>query len=278
MTQRNGHNTPDEIWEKIRERVCRGETMAAAGEAFGVSAEAVRMRASRSRESWNVSELKAMRKSERLGRGDEIARQVELEVIELGSAMSHASGRCKAMLSESVVKALGALQTLSPGELAASHRVLVSLEAVCSRLFRWHEEPSQSELERMKTGVVNLPLIRTTPQELKKMHQEKTAGAGGLRRAQSSRSGALERNSRGNGTLSVDRRRGAGRVEGEISRDLEKDVGGRPSKETLLSDGKSKAETTTAVPAASRASETDAERKRKEDRAEWRSAAWENFR
>ena len=65
------------------------------------------------------------------------------------------------VLTEAVEKALGGLRELSSDDLAANHRVLTSLSGVCERLFGWSREPSQSELERMKNGTINLTLIRT---------------------------------------------------------------------------------------------------------------------
>jgi hypothetical protein len=63
-------------------------------------------------------------------------------------------------------KRLAACESYPSEDLAASHWVLTSLSGVCERLFGGSQEPSQSELERIKNGAVNLTLVHTPPSEL----------------------------------------------------------------------------------------------------------------
>jgi hypothetical protein len=67
--------------------------------------------------------------------------------------------------AEGVLKRLREAEGIN--ELTRS-RCLVAMAQVCEKVHRWSSEPSSEELERMKSGAVNLRLIRTSPEELRR--------------------------------------------------------------------------------------------------------------
>jgi hypothetical protein len=57
-------------------------------------------------------------------------------------------------------------------------RCLASLVAVAEKVHRWGSEPTSEELARLKTAAVNIALIRTSPQELRRHEIQKAEEAG----------------------------------------------------------------------------------------------------
>jgi hypothetical protein len=63
------------------------------------------------------------------------------------------------------------IEELGEAEVKAKDRAqgLGALAGVIKLVYRWHEEPSVEEMKHAQTAAINLPLIATRPEDLKKL-------------------------------------------------------------------------------------------------------------
>jgi hypothetical protein len=91
----------------------------------------------------------------------------ELEVLARKSLVAD-SARLKVAMSRLINRTIEDLgdPEIKPRERAAA---LGALSPVIKLVYRWHEEPSIAQMERARSGVINLDLIATPPERLKEM-------------------------------------------------------------------------------------------------------------
>src|SRR5271166_6562543 len=157
-------------WEKIRQELMSGATAREVGERHGVRAQTVRSKASA--EKWEVTEGKLAVLREH---GEGKAREIELALDEIGSRLRGSSIRTRVKMAEQVEKLLEELEGSEGMGAVMKGRLLSSLAAVAEKVHRWSGEPTAKEMEGMKTAAINLTLIRTTPEQLRRMTQAKKA-------------------------------------------------------------------------------------------------------
>ena len=149
-------------WEKIRQELMSGATAREVGERHGVRAQTVRSKASQ--EKWEVTEGKLAVLREH---GEGKAREIELALDEIGSRLRGSSIRTRVKMAEQVEKLLEELEGSEGMGAVMKGRLLSSLAAVAEKVHRWSSEPTAQEMEGMKSAVINLRLIKTSPEQLR---------------------------------------------------------------------------------------------------------------
>jgi hypothetical protein len=157
-------------WEKIRQELLSGWTAREVGARHGVSGQTIRDKASQ--EKWRVTESKLAVLREH---GEEKAQEIELAVDAIGSRLRGSSIRTRVKMAEQVEKLLGEIEGSEEMGAVMKGRLLSSLAVVAEKVHRWSSEPTAAEMEGMKTAAINLTLIRTTPEQLRRMTQAKKA-------------------------------------------------------------------------------------------------------
>jgi hypothetical protein len=161
-----------EVWGRIREKISRGALIKEAAEEYGVSVASITMRASR--EGWQIQQMRDRQKGKHLALGEEVAREIELELDGLGARLRGANLRSKleiAGLTERLLKELK--EAGAEMGLMTRSRCLAHVASVCEKLYRWREEPLPEDPKIVPA--INLRLIRTTPEQLRQAMLAKKA-------------------------------------------------------------------------------------------------------
>ena len=101
-----------------------------------------------------------------------IAKADELEVIALGSLIRN-SEHAKLLISRLINRTI---EELGDPEIKPRDRALGlgALAGVIKLVYRWHEEPSVSEMQHAQNGMINLTLQATLPYDLKRLALART--------------------------------------------------------------------------------------------------------
>jgi hypothetical protein len=151
-------------WNRIRAELFKGRSVKAVSEQYGVTEQTIRNKGSK--EKWELRKGKS-EILRRVGEGEPV-QEIEVEVEQLGVRMAGASLRSKVLMAEAAEGVLKRLREAEGINELTRSRCLVAMAQVCEKVHRWSSEPSSEELERMKSGAVNLRLIRTSPEELRR--------------------------------------------------------------------------------------------------------------
>jgi hypothetical protein len=169
--------TKRQRWSKVKEVVLAGMTMKEASEAFNVKVSTVCMRAKR--EGWGVKELRA-------GRNDVLVATIEAKAAEISPGVTEhrvnmlaTSMASRRALATAIQKGMAHLSKLPEAELVKQHKALASFSAAAEALFGWKAlaivegeaavKTVREESGQRDTRAVNLELIRTTPEQLRRM-------------------------------------------------------------------------------------------------------------
>lgn len=133
-------------------------------EQYGVTEQTIRNKGSK--EKWELRKGKS-EILRRVGEGEPV-QEIEVAIEQLGVRMAGASLRSKVLMAEAAEGVLKRLREAEGINELTRSRCLVAMAQVCEKVHRWSSEPSSEELERMKSGAVNLRLIRTSPEELRR--------------------------------------------------------------------------------------------------------------
>ncbi len=194
-----------ETWEKVRAAVMGGMGMKEAGELYGVGSSAVFMHAKR--QGWRVKEV---RKAGRGTRNVELIKRIRVKAEEVAESLAREKSEVqkhretmlvlsmasRRSLAEAIRKAMQHLSGLSEEQLLKEHRALASFANAAEALFGWRAlavvegEAAVREVRAQNgerdTRAINVPLIRTSPEQLRLMARAKggvVAGeAGGIGR------------------------------------------------------------------------------------------------
>jgi phosphoglycolate phosphatase-like HAD superfamily hydrolase len=149
-------------WESIKAAVVAGESFRAVAQRYGLKVSRISMRSTRGK--WK-RELNEEDKQMALRR-EEVAREIELELDEIGGRLRRSGLRSKTAIAEQIEKLLKELKEAgSELGLMTRSRCLANVASVCEKLHRWREEPVAEDPRTVP--MVNLRLIRTSPQELR---------------------------------------------------------------------------------------------------------------
>jgi hypothetical protein len=151
-------------WNRIRAELFKGRSVKAVSEQYGVTEQTIRNKGSK--EKWELRKGKS-EILRRVGEGEPV-QEIEVAIEQLGVRMAGASLRSKVLMAEAAEGVLKRLREAEGINELTRSRCLVAMAQVCEKVHRWSSEPSSEELERMKSGAVNLRLIRTSPEELRR--------------------------------------------------------------------------------------------------------------
>jgi hypothetical protein len=151
-------------WNRIRAELFKGRSVKAVSEQYGVTEQTIRNKGSK--EKWELRKGKS-EILRRVGEGEPV-QEIEVAIEQLGVRMAGASLRSKVLMAEAAEGVLKRLREAEGINELTRSRCLVAMAQVCEKVHRWSSEQSSEELERMKSGAVNLRLIRTSPEELRR--------------------------------------------------------------------------------------------------------------
>ena len=157
-------------WTRIRSGLVEGMSVKTLAALYGVVEQTIRNKASK--EKWEVRESREELSKERW---EGKAQEIELALDQIGSRLRGTSIRTRVKMAEQVEKLLEELEGSEEMGAVMKGRLLSSLAAVAEKVHRWSGEPTAKEMEGMKTAAINLTLIRTTPEQLRRMTQAKKA-------------------------------------------------------------------------------------------------------
>lgn len=180
-THRRGKVHPAGVWVEARELYEGGLSLQKVGQKLGLAFSTVRYHAWlegwRIREKWRgpgprqqVARAKEIRRKlareeKRLEEELTIVKAEDLEILARKSLAAD-SARAKVSVSRLVKQTLEEL--MEPGVKAKERAATLQMLAPVIRLVhRWHEEPSVEGMERR--GAINLALIATPPEELRRL-------------------------------------------------------------------------------------------------------------
>lgn len=149
-------------WNRIREELLSGMSVKAIGALYGMAEQTIRNKASV--EGWEISESRAAILKEA---AEGKAREIELALDEIGSRLRGSSIRTRVKMAELTEKLLVEIEGSEEMGAVAKGRLLSSLAQVAERVHRWSGEPTGAEMEGMKSAMVNLRLIKTSPEQLR---------------------------------------------------------------------------------------------------------------
>jgi hypothetical protein len=175
-----------EEWQAVRSLVEGEMTLKATAKKTGISYGAIQRRASY--ECWGLQHSKGRPKlfsedriraleanldeEEAIVRAEvALGKAEDVELLARKSLIQH-SARAKVMISRRVTEILSRLEDPSVPVRSAA-QALGALAPVIKLIYHWQDEPSQAELSRMKTGMINLDLIHTSPDQLKQLAEKR---------------------------------------------------------------------------------------------------------
>lgn len=175
-------------WGAIKAAIVGGEPFRAVARRYGLSASTISMRSTR--QKWKIREMRAMAEGPaevEMGvveapeewRREAAMMEVRAEVAEHRASQFSASLAVKGSSARVLKRIMGYVETLSVEEILAQHRAIVDLIKAAGGLFRWQAEEPATTDGRLIAPVVNLALIRTSPEQLRAM--AKARGARGAR-------------------------------------------------------------------------------------------------
>jgi hypothetical protein len=167
----------EETWAKIRGEIVRGTLIGEVAREYGVSVASITMRASRGK--WGIRALREKEKGKQMALGEEAAREIELELDEIGAGLRRSNIRTKKAIAEELERILKELKEVGTElGLASRARCLAAVTSVSERLHRWREEPVAEDPRVVP--MVNLRLIKTSPAQLQAMAKARGVGDVGV--------------------------------------------------------------------------------------------------
>jgi hypothetical protein len=149
-------------WEAVKAAVVGGETIRGVAARYGLKASRVSMRSTRGNWKRELSEEDKQLEVRR----EAVAREIEIEIEEIGERLRRRGLRTKTAIAEQIEKLMGELKEAGPEMgLMTRSRCLANLASVCQKLYRWGEEPLPEDPR--VTPAVNLALIHTSPEQLR---------------------------------------------------------------------------------------------------------------
>jgi hypothetical protein len=196
-----------EEFKAAREKVESGKTLQAVSKETGIPyttlqqraalecwaiANPVRRSSGRAKENYarRVKEVKAkLEQEEELLKAEMAVMRVEnVEVLARGGLGKY-SERLKLKLARVLDRTADELEGLEPKQRA---QAAAALSLVSERLYKWSREESEQERERAVQGMINLSLINTRPDELKRLAQLRHGGESPEQRAVAGQAGGRE--------------------------------------------------------------------------------------
>jgi hypothetical protein len=162
-------------WECIKAAIVGGEPFRAVAERHGIKASRISMRSTR--EGWRIGEMRGIAGVPATVPGQEEWRksaalvEVREEVGKHRASQFSASLAAKGSSARILERVLRYAESLPVEEILKKHQAIGGLIRAAGMLFRWQAEEPPTTEGRLNVAAVNLELIRTSPEQLRRMKE-----------------------------------------------------------------------------------------------------------